>query len=201
MLSARTNYAIEHFIEKDYFEARKNQYVLKESAKNGASALVLDVDGYNLCVADFDHKKKCEFVNENSKNGMKKGVDHLLLRKKDNAWELHLIEMKTTVGRQTLKEIKQKFRASCLSAKALAAFLDISIEKIFLYTTFENEAFADETNPSLIKVAVGEKAIDLNKEWKSGNVKLNFGEWVTFPHSKIAMKRSKNGILVGGYRI
>ncbi len=95
MTKEKIDFTLANFIQEDYFAERTDRYMLEETSDTGQSELTLSVNGYNLCVKDFDTKPKCNFVRQDKRYGMRKSVDHLLFRDNEGHWELHLIEMKT----------------------------------------------------------------------------------------------------------
>ncbi|WP_414733330.1 hypothetical protein [Acetobacterium carbinolicum] len=154
----------------------------------------------------FDSRGKCNFVRPDKNIGMKKSVDHLIFRKIEDQWELHLIEMKSSIGDRKWIEIKQKFRASYLNAKAIAVFVGITIDKVILYTTYEKAYITGRpsgtTDLKSYAPKLGEKLINIKKEWDTGIVELNFGHYEAFQHTKIKMTRSDDQTtLLGEYTI
>ena len=67
-LAKRVQYGIDFFIEPGYFEEMKSSYVLTET-KEGKTRLDVHVELPNLCIADFDGKKKCNFLNKDKNVG------------------------------------------------------------------------------------------------------------------------------------
>lgn len=202
----RNQYALDNFIAEKYFDLESGEYLLKEMCDSGKSELKLTITGDNLCIEDFDSRGKCNFVRADKKIGMNKSVDHLIFRKIENQWELHLIEMKSSIKDSKWIEIKQKFRASYLNAKAIAVFVGITIDKVILYTTYEKADITGRprgtTELKSYSPKLGEKLIDIKNEWDTGIVELNFGHYEAFQHTKIKMTRTDDQTkLVGEYSI
>lgn len=201
MYNNRITFGIDNFIEKDYFLPMENYYELKETIKQGESLLKLTVEGDNICVERFDDKKRCGFLRNEKKLGMQKCIDHFVLKRSDDFWDLYMIEMKTSVGDKTWKEIKAKMRSSLLNIKALSEFLGITIEKTYAYTTYEKEAFTkpeDTSNPKALVTPIGEKAINFKRdEWDKNIIKIKIDEYIIFPHKSIKMDRDSKGVLQG----
>jgi len=204
MLDEPIRLAMKHFFYTGYFVKTNSSYELIEKSEEGKTYLKLIVGiEDNICVMCYDDKKRCEFFNSNY--GLRKCIDHFILLKCKDCWELHMIEMKTTVDRDEWEKIKQKFRASYWNIRILTQFLGISfdIERVFLYTTYENEDLGMEksSNPRVNVLRVGGYIPDASKEWN--------GEILTsirivpyddrdeaifkFRHTKIQMKRSDDG--------
>lgn len=203
MYDTRIQYALDHFILQDYFMSMEHLYHLKEEADSGKSDLKVTVERDNLCIYDFDHKKKCSFLREDSKFGMQKSVDHILFENDIKSWRLHLIEMKSTVGYRVWRQaIKPKIRTSYLTSLAIAEFLGIKIGEVVAYTTYESEKFDDaenSANPRVVFPVLGDAAYNpLEDEWKKERMILNIGKKIIIPHKKIQMIRNtQTGILEG----
>lgn len=194
-------YVVDNLLQKNYFLPQSNSYRLRENAQDGKSMLEVHISTTNYCIEDYDHSKKCSFFVEDGKIGMQKSVDHIVLEKKENNnWILHLIEMKTSVGHKTWREIKQKVRTSFLSMSALAAVMGITIDEIKTYTTYEKEKFdsvKENTNPRAMLPPLGRPAIDFKKEeWDRNIICITLGDIKTFQHKGIKMKNQDN-VLVG----
>lgn len=174
MIEERVQYARDNFFVDGFFAENAVRYELEEPAQSGQAQLILSVRTKdNLCVENYDAKEKCEYLNNES--GLKKAVDHFVLVKQEDYWELHLIEIKKTVGHKTWNRIKDQLRASYLNIKALAAFLNIDLKdkNICAYTAYGTERLQelDKTNPRAILPNLGERAIDEKAdEWDSGCV-------------------------------
>ena len=211
MLEDRVQYALNKLIIPNYFVETKSGYELIEEDKNGRSLLKLQVGTEdNLCVQNYDSQKikKCTFLREDKDLYMQKCIDHFILRKKQNEWELHMVEMKTTIGFWTWFNIKYKMRASYLNIKALAVFLGISLkdENIFAYTTYEKESFdvSKMDSPIVALPRIGGRAVNSKKEeWDadcinipimvSANNPYDFKTFIKLQHTKILMNRSSDG--------
>ena len=199
----RTQYAIDHFFEKNYFDVSENSYELQEQADRGKSLLYLENVGENLCVSQFDSKSKCKFLRKDREYGLQKCSDHILFQHiADDSWTLLIIEMKTSVGAKVWKDIKKKRRASYLNALAIAAVLDIQIKKVIVYTTFEEEKFSDLpdlTSPYAQKPVLGHYQVDYKKdEWDRNVIYINLGEALRFEHHHIRMNRNEDGSRLEG---
>lgn len=202
MYDTKVKFALDQFIEANYFLNMKNQYHLKEEKDSGKSDLILNISNDNLCIYNFDDKRKCSFLRLEKKYGMQKSVDHVLFEKVTEGWRLHLIEMKSSVGYSTWQEkIKPKVRTSYFTALAIADFLGIQFCEIIAYTTYENDKFqiAQGTNPRALMPQLGSVARDpFNDEWEKDRIILNIGEDLILAHKKILMTRNvATGVLEG----
>lgn len=210
MYDSRIRFAINHFIESDYFKEMSDTYTLEENSSSGKSILHLSVQGQNICVEDFDNKKKCEFVAardfEGHNIGMKKSVDHFILKKNsEGIWNLHMIEMKTSVGNSTWMDIKKKVRASYLNIKALCVFLGIEISGVYTITTYEEEKFEGISEAADIRShmpLLGVKAKTFkDDEWDMNVININIDGDVLIPHRHYKMTRNADGYLEGNTAI
>ena len=205
MYNTRMMYAIYNFIEEDYFLPMKEEYELKETAESGKSILKVTLEGENICVEEYDKKKRCGFLREDKKFGMQKCIDHFLLKKNGLSWDLYMIEMKSNVGDKTWRVIKAKMRTSLLNINALCVFLGIRIDNIYSYTTYEKECFTTPENtadPKSLLPLFGEKATNYKRdEWDRNVIKIKIDEIVTLPHNAIKMERDEKIGLHGALNI
>ena len=203
MYTERVQYAIDNFIMEHYFLDMQHNYHLKEEKDSGKSDLDVTIKSDNLCIYNFDDKKKCNFLRPDKKRGMQKSVDHILFEQVDDGWRLHLIEMKSSVGYNTwLESIKPKVRTSYLTSLAIADFLGIKITDIVAYTTSDEEKFSansNKTNPRAFVPPLGKKARDpVKDEWEKDQLLLELGEEFKIVHKRIKMnKDEKTGVLLG----
>lgn len=203
MYTKRVQYAIDNFIMEQYFWDMRHNYHLKEEKDSGKSDLDVTIKNDNLCIYNFDDKKKCNFLRPDKKRGMQKSVDHILFEQVDDGWRLHLIEMKSSVGYNTwLESIKPKVRTSYLTSLAIADFLGIKIIDIVAYTTYDEEKFSansNKTNPRAFVPSLGKKARDpVKDEWEKDQLFLELGEEFKIVHKRIKMnKDERTGVLLG----
>lgn len=203
MYNSRIQYAIDNFIEEDYFLPMNSSYQLKETVLIPESVLTLYVDGENICVEEYDKKKRCNFLR--SSCGMQKCIDHFVLKSNGDNWDLYMIEMKTSVGNNTWNDIKAKIRSSLLNIRALCEFLGITVNEIYTYTTYERDCFnslKDTADPKTMLPQFGEKAINFKRdEWDKGVINITIDTMVTLPHAAIKMERNEDGELIGSLAI
>ena len=196
MIEPRVQYALDNFLLPDYVAPVSVSYDLYEKEKNGESKLHLDVGTTdNICVKNYDQLPRCAFLRKERQFHMRQCIDHLILRKVDSHWEAHMIEMKTTVGRDTWLNIKYKVRASYLNAYAMAVFLGIALddEHIFTYTTYEHDHMdvAHNENPRLISANMGVPVYDIKKdEWDANRLYFSITELADIAH-KVCLQHRK----------
>ena len=214
----RINYALHNFLNHNTFpyDSNSSTYVLLETAEEGKSRLFVHVGTTeNICIKNYDDPKKFPkwgILNNSKKLHLSKCVDHFIFKRNQlGIWELHIFEMKTTVGFETWNEIKYKLRSSYLSIKAIAVYLGITLsdENTTVYTTYENDEKMDikkMTDPKAMLPQVGGKAIDAKKgEWDAGVINMpvivsesnpyDFYTAIRLRHSKILMHRAEDGFL------
>lgn len=205
MYTTRIKYAMDNFIVENYFLPMEGSYELKENSESGKSLLVLSIEGVNICVEEYDNKKRCEFVKVSGKQGMKKCVDHFVLKNNGSEWDLHMIEMKSNVGDKRWVDIKAKMRASYLNIRAICAFLDIKLNDVYTYTTYEKECFNNPENtadPKAMLPLLGEKATNFKQdEWDKDIINIKIDKTVTWSHKAIKMERDEGNVLQGSLNI
>ena len=184
MQSDRLHYALKHFFsEKFTYKTNLPVYELREDSPEGKSRLIVQVDSAeSLCVANYDSLydslSKWGVLKTDKENRLGACIDHFILRENpDGIWELHMFEMKRSVGFNTWWDVKYKMRSSYLSIKALAVYLGINLDDshITAYTTFETEKLQSlKTTAPMTRVPkVGERAIDVKKEeWDVGIINI-----------------------------
>lgn len=211
----RITYALKNFLnDKFHYDANLPTYELIEYDKGGKSQLIVNVGtAKNICVKNYDKFPKWGMLNNSKESHMNKCVDHFILKQNNlDTWELHIFEMKTSIGVNAwLDDIRYKMRSSYLSIKAIAVYLGITIkdEDITIYITYENDEYMDISkmhSPQTILPTIGGRAVDLkNEEWDAGIIRVpiiisesnpyNVETFVKLRHKKILMKRSSNEIL------
>lgn len=184
------------FITKD-----KSTIELEEMEDSGRSRLTVHFpDKECLSIPNVDKKHTdLYFFKEASQLSMYKRVDHIIFEPVAiDAWNIHLFEMKGSVSKEKWVEIKGKFRASYLLVEGLAAILNMKINDIIMYTTFEKVVCAPSpTIPSSRRVAVGQSLIKMQDEWNGSKFGLNLGDRIKFKHIPVQMNRDSDKILIG----
>ena len=67
MYDRRIDYAINNFINNEFFLDKSNRYILKEKSKQGESILIVNVENDNICVEEYDNdnvRGKCNFLKQ-----------------------------------------------------------------------------------------------------------------------------------------
>lgn len=217
MIEERVRFALDKFLIPDYFATPDIAYELIEHAHHGKSILKLNVGTLdNLCKQNYDTRPpRFSFIRTDDPYGIDKCVDHFVLRKCSDCWELHMFEMKTTLGSWTWDGVRRQMRASYLKIRALAVFLGIELldSNIFTYTTYENVDFSirQTTNPRAFLPSLGGRALDIeNTEWLANCIYLPITvsdetnepqTFVKLSHHGIQMHRTKDGYLEGEFTL
>lgn len=211
MIENRVQFALEKFLTPNYFSVPDVTYELMEHESRGKSILKLNVGTVdNLCRQNYDSSRpRFSFIRTDDSYGMDHCIDHFVLRKRDGYWELHMIEMKTTIRPGTWDGVRRKMRASYLKIRALVVFLGIELsdEHIFAYTTYERADFSinQTTDPRTFLPSLGGRAIDFeNAEWRANCIYLPITEAkisIKIPHRGIQMHRNDEGYLEGEFSL
>ena len=201
MGDTKREFLIKDLMVQNFIAHEGSEMLLTEAEESGKSELQVQLlSNDNLCIANID-KKKTDFLffQGGKTKSLYKRVDHLIFeRQEGNQWKLHLIEMKGSVGEEKWVEIKGKFRASYLVARALAGMLELDIVKTTMYTTYERVEFShSDTMPSARRVRLGTPQVRMKEEWEGTRFELYFGERVSFDHIPIKMERNTEGVLKG----
>ena len=199
----KRNFIIDELMEPDFIDREGNLIVLKELEESGESELEVHLkSAENLCIKNVDKKHtELNFFQKGSQKSMFKRVDHIIFEKlSQNNWDVHIIEMKSSVETAKWTDIKGKFRASYLLVQSIAAMLDLDIAEIYFYTTYERvDLRPPKEQPTARRLRVGVYQVPPQEEWDGGRFGLNFGDRIPFSHRPVPMSRDKNGALVGSY--
>lgn len=203
-MNQKRKYIIDNLFVDNFIEFESRIIYLEEKEDSGKSLLEIQLnkDG-NLSIKNVDMKNTHMYYFKSDKVfSMNKRVDHIIFEYvSENEWKLHLIEMKSSVGRKKWNEIKGKFRASYLLAQGIAAMLELNIVSTHMYTSYEKvQLEVSDTLPSERRMRIGEHYVKPEEEWAGDKFALNFGERLTFEHIPIQMTR-KEDILIGNYML
>lgn len=209
-MEERVAYALKNFFtDKFIYETNQLSYELSENDKHGKSKLLVNINANeSICVKNFDDNSKWGIINGSKKLSLNKCVDHFIFQKNSmGVWELHIFEMKTSVGFKTWQNIQYKMRPSYLRIKALAIYLGIPImdANITVYTTYEHDKF---TSQAYLPNKLGYRIFDVkSEEWNADCIRVpmivsednpfDFITCIPLQHQKIKMQRSNDNILEG----
>lgn len=204
-MNQKRKYIIDNLFVDNFIEFESRIVYLEEKEDSGKSLLEIQLnkDG-NLSIKNVDMKNTHMYYFKSDKVfSMNKRVDHIIFEYvSENDWKLHLIEMKSSVGRKKWNEIKGKFRASYLLAQGIAAMLELNIVSTHMYTSYEKvQLEVSDTLPSERRMRIGEHYVKPEEEWAGDKFALNFGERLKFEHIPIQMTRNEKNILIGNYML
>lgn len=216
MLDKRVKFALDNFLT---LEAANHSYKILfselsyemlEYGNEGKAYLIFYVGtDNNLCVTNCDKLPLWSILREVGELTIRKCVDHFVLRKNSDRWELHMIEMKRTISRNNWYNVKEKIRASYFTIKALSVFLGISFrdEDIFVYTVYGYEKMSSMDTGTSIRQPTGERLINHVDEWKSGHISVKLVDFngeenpVKFSHTPIKLNETEGGELSGSFSL
>lgn len=200
-IEGRVQYALDNFLNPEFFDSNKETYELTENEQSGAAKISLNIATTdNICVKHYDKVDAWDILRKEKDFHMRKAIDHFILKKNTSGiWELHMFEMKKTIQLSTWRDVKNQMRTSYFTIKALTTFLgiDIAHENIFTYTAYES----DEkllTKPNEIATSktfqTGQPFLDHKKdEWDADAIYIPLvspdGEkmFTKFKHTKIKL--------------
>lgn len=117
----------------------------------------------------------------------------VLMKNKEQNWELHIFECKKTVSESSWDKAKRQFEGGILHAYMLRGLLDLPpFSKICLYTVYRYDKLLKQTtNPSLLRQPVGLPVTrQPYKEWEDGSI---FILNTKIPHRRIQLNDSGEG--------
>ena len=200
-MNKKTEFIINELLVDNFIEKETNEILLEETEDTGKSSLKIQLKSIdNLSIKNVDKKNtQMNFFQDSKNKSMNKRVDHIIFEQIScDKWKLHLIEMKSSVGNDKWIDIKGKFRASYLVARAIAAMLELDIQETYMYTTYEKVSFVlSETMPAARRLKVGGEYVKPQEELDGAAFSLNFGEKIRFIHKPLRMVRNSQGILTG----
>lgn len=200
-MDQKRNYIINELLVDNFIEHESKIIELEETEDSGKSLLEIQLEEEdNLSIKNIDTKNtQMQYFKTDRALSMYKRVDHIIFEHiSENDWKVHLIEMKSSVGRKKWSEIKGKFRASYLWVQGIAAMLDMNIVSIQMYTTYEKvQLTASDTMPSERRLQLGEHYVKPQEEWDGDKFTLNLGTRMSFEHKPIQMVRDEEDVLVG----
>ena len=215
MLDKRVKFALDNFLNlepenqsyKILFSELSYQMVERREGKARLSFYV-GTDN-NLCVTNCDKLPPWTILKEIGELTIRKCVDHFVLRKNFDHWELHMIEMKRTINRSNWYKVKEQVRASYFMIKALSVFLGLYFrdEDIFVYTAYGYDKMNSMDTEISIRQPTGERLINHVDEWKSGHICVKLVDFngeenhVKFSHTPIKLTEIEEEGLKGSFSL
>lgn len=208
-IERRVKYALDNFLNPEIFESQQEIYELQEKDELGKARIFLNVGtADNICVKNYDKVPDWEILRKEKKYHMRKSIDHFILRKNSGVWELHMIEIKTTISVNTWQEVKLQMGISYLKIKALLTFLGIIVqeEKVYMYTAYGEEKMTVTDSQSFGVTTrtfkTGERFINFKiDEWDAGVIYIPIIDsdgiirTKKFKHTKIKLNPATDEVL------
>mgnify|MGYP001278236777 CR=1 FL=1 len=119
----------------------------------------------------------------------------------ENKYELHVIETKMTMDVFKIHEdIRPQIKMGILNAKAIAAFLGITIdeENIYTYTAVKNDK-VNVTKGKNKRAYNNTNVIETIKDWNNGKLRIDInedGRYVSYRHKIIKLTEDGKGAIV-----
>lgn len=111
-------------------------------------------------------------------------------------WDLHMIEFKKTINTASLGKSKWQFVMGIYNARAVAAFLGMELQDIYLYSGYRKDTLSAAESPSMIalRASNNSKAVKEIRQWNNGKCELALdGCNRVFTHQKIQLKQDGTG--------
>jgi hypothetical protein len=156
-------------------------------------------------IEQFDNK------NRNLKCVLKKQccADTVIWQCDQNHWQLHILEIKQSVGRDEWEKIKNQFLGAYRLCRMLAAVLDIEFETVRFYTVFVNDKIntnsntdeSDSTDFLEPELDIPNNILLPETEWNSSQIQFNDCGWEQnytdrkYQHKKLPIDVSSSGII------
>lgn len=131
----------EHVVDKlKYFNSSKyivenGKVELKEKKKEGKVHLICKLKNCTLIFNDPE-KNTLPYLDENIKYAKSCPDKFLFELDLDDKWILHVMEFKKTINTSTIAKSKRQFVMGIYNARALAAFLNIEIKEVRIYSAY-----------------------------------------------------------------
>ncbi len=184
--------------EKYVVLAEKEEKELGEKSRSGEVRLKFIATGDTLILLSPE-RNVLPYLDEKQK-GATSCADVFIyrLRKDTSVWDLHIIEFKKTINTDSLGKSKWQFTMGIYNARAVAAFLGMELQNIYLYSGYRNDKLSTMENASLIALRASNNRSVLKaiNQWKNGicELELDGGSKVVF-HHKIQLKQDGTGVL------
>ena len=178
--------------ESTLVDEAEQETVLTEKDTEGRACLNLTLANPCIVFRNMDKHKISLFRVKNC-------ADHFIFENSDRGWILHIIEMKKTVYTRQWRKIKNQFEGGLLHAITFARLLeiDLSLDKVYLYTAYRNDKFNDKgyskANPVKMHSAGNREEKKEKREWNSEKVTINCITPYCFIHKKIRLDSEGNG--------
>ncbi|NBK93490.1 hypothetical protein D5278_16150 [bacterium 1XD21-13] len=164
----------------------ENQFVLKEKRTEGKAELTLKLCAPCILFCKLEDKKLKYFKNQ-------KCADYLLYEYKENHWEMHIFELKRSIGLSQWEQIKEQAKGAIQNGMAIAGFLgiEVSLDKVHMYSAYRNDKINDYANPGKQRYQM-HKRVSLEHsqkrcDWNAPMIELDFLGKREFHHHKVQL--------------
>ena len=110
---------------------------LNEKSKDGKASIECTCQEETL-VFPTPERNVLPYLDETIK-GARACADKFLFTANEDGWDLHVIELKTTIGTDTFAKSKNQFRMGIYNGRALAGFMGMKLKEIHLHSAFRSD--------------------------------------------------------------
>ena len=168
----------EHVVDKlKYFNSSKyivenGKVELKEKKKEGKVHLICKLKNCTLIFNDPE-KNTLPYLDENIKYAKSCPDKFLFELDLDDKWILHVMEFKKTINTSTIAKSKRQFVMGIYNARALAAFLNIEIKEVRIYSAYRKDEIEGKSLIQMRSANCDPEALCIMKDWNDGICNLN----------------------------
>lgn len=110
---------------------------LNEKSKDGKASINCTCQEETL-VFPTPERNVLPYLDETIK-GARACADKFLFTANEDGWDLHVIELKKTIGTDTFAKSKNQFRMGIYNGRALAGFMGMRLKEIHLHSAFRSD--------------------------------------------------------------
>ena len=110
---------------------------LNEKSKDGKASINCTCQEETL-VFPTPERNVLPYLDETIK-GARACADKFLSTANEDGWDLHVIELKKTIGTDTFAKSKNQFRMGIYNGRALAGFMGMRLKEIHLHSAFRSD--------------------------------------------------------------
>lgn len=179
-------------LHSENIDTSDKSIIIKETVTEGRAEIILELE--NPCIG-FKKLAECRLRYFQCQQC----ADYVLFELVNNAWYLHIFELKRSVTSSSWNKAKQQFLGGLLNALCIAGYLGITIksENVKIYTCYRNDKIAEPSEPIELRVKIGnrEKNAAIN-DWFESSITINAYESITCEHVKVQLdKETGEGLL------
>lgn len=190
MLSENLKEKLEYFNEQK-FQIEDKEVLLREKSKGGMVDLTCKLERETL-IFQSPEKNVLPYLDNKKKHATASPDKFLFQLDTEGNWVLHIMEFKKSINTASLKKSKIQFVMGIYNARAIAGFLGITIDKIYMYSAYRNDKC------SLIELRnanINSKDLEVLRDWKLGRCKLVVDcKQQEFVHTKIRLEENGKGV-------